>query len=77
MENTHLVEQVLSGERFVLSFWFTCNKAREFQIFLDGQAHVTFSKKFKENMLKKNTKTKVHYGAKDKSSAGGIKKEDL
>ncbi len=71
MENTHLVEQVHGGERFVLSFWFTCNQAREFQIFLDCQAHVTFSKRFKESMLKRNTNTKVHYAAKEKGS--GVK----
>lgn len=52
-ENTHLVEPVGSGQRFVLSFWFTCDPSREFEIFLDGNAHVKFSKRFKENMLQR------------------------
>lgn len=36
-ENVHRVEKVLSGQRHVLSFWFTCNPQKEFQIFLDAQ----------------------------------------
>lgn len=46
-ENTHHFERVLSGQRYVLSFWFTCKPSKEFQIFLDGQAHVAFSHKFR------------------------------
>ena len=30
---------LLAGNRFVLAFWFTCDPSREFQIFLDGNAH--------------------------------------
>ena len=44
-ENPHLVERVTEGERLVLSFWFTCDPAKEFEIFLDGKAHTAFSKK--------------------------------
>jgi len=46
-ENPHRVEQVTSGERFVLSFWFTCNMDRQFEIFLDGKAHIHFSHKIR------------------------------
>lgn len=42
-ENTHFVEPVVSGQRFVLSFWFTCNIQRKFEIFLDGKQHQLFS----------------------------------
>ena len=44
-ENPHLVERVTQGERLVLSFWFTCDPAKEFEIFLDGRAHTAFSRK--------------------------------
>lgn len=47
-ENPHSVERVASGQRFVLSFWFTCDPKREFQIFLDGKAHIAFGKKYIE-----------------------------
>ena len=48
-ENTHYVERVTSGQRFVLSFWFTCDAQREFEIFLDGKAHTTFSHRMRES----------------------------
>lgn len=51
MENTHYVERVLSGQRFVLSFWFTCNRNREFPIFLDGKAHTAFSQKIRDSIV--------------------------
>jgi hypothetical protein len=54
MENTHHVERVLSGQRFVLSFWFTCNRNREFPIFLDGEAHTTFSQKIRDSVSGRN-----------------------
>jgi hypothetical protein len=44
-ENPHKVERVTSGQRLVLAFWFTCDPAKQFEIFLDGHAHTTFSKK--------------------------------
>lgn len=47
-ENPHRVEPVISGERYVLSFWFTCDKRKEFEIFLDGKAHVAFSHKIRD-----------------------------
>ena len=46
-ENAHRVERVTAGERFVLAFWFTCDPSREFEIFLDGAAHLEFSGKIK------------------------------
>jgi hypothetical protein len=52
-ENTHYVERVQSGQRFVLSFWFTCDSKREFEIFLDGKAHTTFSHKVRESNRKR------------------------
>jgi hypothetical protein len=58
VENTHFFEQVLSGQRFVLSFWFTCYPEKQFQIFLDGQAHVAFSHKFRDHMNKKQQERK-------------------
>lgn len=45
-ENPHGVDRVLTGTRFVLSFWFTCDPRREFQIFLDGKAHKTFGQQY-------------------------------
>jgi len=44
-ENPHKVERVTSGQRLVLAFWFTCDPAKQFEIFLDGNAHTTFSQK--------------------------------
>lgn len=44
-ENPHYVERLTSGQRFVLAFWFTCMPSKQFEIFLDGQAHLTFSEK--------------------------------
>jgi hypothetical protein len=48
MENLHEVEQVQSGERFVMSMWFTCDKRREFETFLDGKAHNKFKQPLEE-----------------------------
>lgn len=42
-ENPHHVEKVVSGQRFVLSFWFTTFEDKKFEIFLDGQSHTTFA----------------------------------
>ena len=52
-ENPHKVERVLSGQRFVLAFWFTCDKRRAFQVFLDGAAHSAFSEEFADDLKKK------------------------
>jgi hypothetical protein len=49
-ENPHRVERLLSGQRFVLAFWFTCDPDREFEIFLDGNAHTAFSKSIKSRL---------------------------
>jgi hypothetical protein len=48
LENYHRVERVLSGQRFVLAFWFTCDAAKRFEIYLDGQAHIAFSHKMRQ-----------------------------
>lgn len=48
LENIHFVERVSKGERFVLSFWFTCDPQKEFEIFLDGKSHVSFSHKIRD-----------------------------
>lgn len=53
-ENPHRVERVASGERLVLAFWFTCDKEREFEIFLDGKAHTRFSQRIKDTMSARN-----------------------
>jgi hypothetical protein len=55
-ENPHYVERLESGERFVLAFWFTCDAAREFEIFLDGKAHTTFSHTVKNSILRQQQK---------------------
>ena len=52
-ENPHYVERVVSGQRFVLAFWFTCDSKKEFQIFLDGKAHSEFSHKIKKSLTNK------------------------
>jgi hypothetical protein len=44
-ENPHKVERVTAGQRLVLAFWFTCNPQKQFEIFLDGKAHTSFSHK--------------------------------
>lgn len=53
-EHYHYVEKVLTGDRLVLSFWFTCNPSREFEIFLDGSSHVTFSNRIRDKLTKTN-----------------------
>lgn len=53
-ENPHNVEKLTSGNRYTLSFWFTCDAKREFEIFLDGNAHQTFGKKFVENLQRRH-----------------------
>lgn len=50
-ENIHQVERVTKGERICLSFWFTCTKEKEFEIFLDGKAHLTFGKKVQQSLI--------------------------
>jgi predicted 2-oxoglutarate/Fe(II)-dependent dioxygenase YbiX len=78
MENTHMVEQVKGGQRFVLSFWFTCDERKEFQIFLDGNAHQTFSHKFRDRMKESQTKTNHNYAKNAKKSAATAnKKQEL
>ena len=52
-ENPHSFERVTSGNRMVLAFWFTCNKKKQFEIFLDGKAHVTFAAKMKKGLKQK------------------------
>ena len=49
-ENPHYVDRVLSGNRYVLAFWFTCNPDRQFEIFLDGKSHTVFSNTFAERL---------------------------
>jgi predicted 2-oxoglutarate/Fe(II)-dependent dioxygenase YbiX len=51
-ENPHFVEKVTSGERLVLSFWFTCDRDKQFEIFLDGKAHIAFGKRLKESLAR-------------------------
>jgi hypothetical protein len=49
-ENPHRVARVTAGRRFVLSFWFTLDPSREFDIFLDGKSHRSFkSRKQKQS----------------------------
>lgn len=41
-ENLHLVRQVRTGKRFVMSLWFTLDDEKHFETFLDGKAHVSW-----------------------------------
>jgi hypothetical protein len=52
-ENPHKVERVQSGQRYVLAFWFTCDSEKQFEIFLDGHAHVVFSSKVKSQLQRR------------------------
>ena len=40
----------------MLAFWFTCEKAKEFEIFLDGAAHDTFASKVGASYLQQQDK---------------------
>lgn len=58
-ENHHKVDRVLTGNRYVLAFWFTCSPDRKFEIFLDGEAHTTFSMNLADHLkAEKREKTK-------------------
>lgn len=57
-ENPHKVERLMSGKRFVLAFWFTCDERRAFQIFLDGAAHNSFSQEFASDLKKRTGSAK-------------------
>ena len=56
-ENPHRVERVTEGTRYVLSFWFTCDKKFKFSNYLDGKQHNTFER-VKEKKEKKEKKKK-------------------
>lgn len=43
-ENLHRVRPVLGGTRVVLSMWYSCDKDREFDTFLDGAPHAAFKR---------------------------------
>ncbi|KAJ0399044.1 hypothetical protein ATCC90586_004503 [Pythium insidiosum] len=43
-ENLHQVRKVLTGTRYVMSMWFTCDERRQFTNFLDGKMHVHFKR---------------------------------
>jgi hypothetical protein len=43
-ENLHRVEEVTAGQRFVMSMWFTCDKRKEFDTFLDGKPHAAYKR---------------------------------
>ncbi|GLE11351.1 hypothetical protein PINS_up023731 [Pythium insidiosum] len=43
-ENLHQVRKVLTGTRYVMSMWFTCDERRRFTNFLDGKMHVHFKR---------------------------------
>jgi 2OG-Fe(II) oxygenase superfamily len=57
-ENPHVVDRVLTGNRFVLAFWFTCNPARKFENFLDGKEHTTFSLNYADSLKQKDRQEK-------------------
>ena len=42
LDSIHRVGKVKSGERYVLSMWFTCNEKKQFKTFLDGKEHREF-----------------------------------
>ena len=37
--------RVEKGTRYVLSFWFTCDKRMRFKTFLDGKVHKEYERK--------------------------------
>jgi len=41
-ENPHRLNIIEGGTRFVLSFWFSCDREKEFRTFLDGKSHTSF-----------------------------------
>lgn len=43
-ENTHRVAKVLTGVRYLVAMWFTCDPKREFTAFLDGRPHDRFQR---------------------------------
>lgn len=47
-ENPHRVTRVKEGTRYVLSFWFSCDKRKRFKTFLDGKVHNTFNNAARE-----------------------------
>lgn len=69
-ENPHYVEKVLSGNRYVLAFFFTCDKGRKFENFLDGKAHTTFSLNFSDRLKHQERQAK-----KARKEANKLKKQ--
>lgn len=53
-ENPHRVTKVERGKRYVLSFWFTCDKRMRFKTFLDGKVHKEYAKGDKGGGAHKN-----------------------
>ena len=47
-ENPHKLNIVRGGTRFVLSFWFTCDREMQFENFLDGDVHRSYKTEKKE-----------------------------
>lgn len=43
-ENLHQVRKVLSGTRYVMSMWFSCDERKQFKNFLDGKMHQHFKR---------------------------------
>mmetsp|Transcript_23611 Transcript_23611/g.40121 ORF Transcript_23611/g.40121 Transcript_23611/m.40121 type:complete len:333 (-) Transcript_23611:170-1168(-) len=72
-ENPHRVERVTAGERFVLAFWFTCDPAREFEIFLDGEAHLEFSGKIKGQLERQSQQRQQQEMARREAEAANSK----
>jgi predicted RNase H-like nuclease len=68
-ENTHRVERVTAGERFVLAFWFTCDVSREFEIFLDGSAHLEFSGKIRGQLERQQEQQRRQAAMREKQRA--------
>jgi hypothetical protein len=76
-ENTHFLEQVTKGKRYVLSFWFTCDERKQFNIFLDGNAHITFSHQFREQMIKSKADFYKKHGSRESSKEKKRRNGDL
>ena len=47
-ENPHRLNIIEGGTRFVLSFWFSCDREKEFSTFLDGKSHTSFDRRNEE-----------------------------
>ena len=71
-ENLHRVARVLSGERMVLSLWFTCDPAFQFKGFHAGRPHENAAKRARAQRKKRRGRSNVK-----RTKKAATEKEDL